>query len=133
MTALLDVLAIRELVSPLWVAEYHRLGEFNENGRRTELIRGILLEKRSRSPMHRFTAELLRDILATQINPGSVIFSQDPLTTRDSEPEPDVMVVRGSRAEFARCQPDTAEFVAEVAVTSLDIDRAKQTFMPRLE
>ena len=35
-------------VSPLSVEDYHRLGEYNQNGRRTELIRGILIEKMSR-------------------------------------------------------------------------------------
>jgi Uma2 family endonuclease len=125
MTTLLDVPAIRELVSPLSVAEYHQLGEFNENGRRTELLRGYLLEKMSKSPLHRFTADLLRDLLTAQVGPGFVIFSQDPLTTADSEPEPDVMVVRGERTDFQRVHPTTAELVVEVAVTSLEVDRAK--------
>lgn len=125
MTTLLDLPEIRERVSPLSVEEYHRLGEFNENGRRTELMRGLLLEKRSKSPLHRSTAELLREILAGQMQPGFVIFSQDPLTTADSEPEPDVMLVRGTRADFRNVHPRTAELVVEVAVNSLEIDRAK--------
>jgi len=44
-----------EQVSPLSVAEYHQLGEFNENGRRTELIRGFIIQKTSKSP---FTVSL---------------------------------------------------------------------------
>ena len=125
MTALLEVPEIRERVSPLSVAEYHQLGEFNENGRRTELIRGILIEKNSKSPIHRFTAEQVRYILAAQIASDFTIFSQDPITTADSEPEPAVMVVRGSPAEFRAAHPTTAELVVEVAVTSLEIDRVK--------
>jgi Uma2 family endonuclease len=125
MTALLEVPAIRECFSPLSVAEYHQLGEFNENGRRTELVRGIVIEKMSKSPLHRFTADQIRTILAAQITPDFTIFSQDPITTSDSEPEPDVMVVRGARAEFRTAHPTTAELVVEVAVTSLEIDRAK--------
>src|SRR5947209_11994276 len=100
MLSVLDEPAFRQRVSRLSIKEYHQLGEFNENGRRTELIRGIVIEKMSKSPMHRFTADLLRDILAAQIAPGFIIFSQDPLTTSDSEPEPDIMVVRGARADF---------------------------------
>ena len=125
MTALLEVPEIRELVSPLSVAEYHQLGEFNENGRRTELVRGIVIEKMSKSPLHRFMAEQVRHILAAQITPDFTIYSQDPITTADSEPEPDVMVVRGSPAEFRTVHPTTAELVVEVAVTSLEIDRVK--------
>ena len=44
MTAILDIPEVRQRVSRLSVEEYHRLGEFNENGRRTELIRGIVIE-----------------------------------------------------------------------------------------
>src|SRR5690349_13584915 len=115
MTALLEVPQIRDRVSPLSVAEYHQLGEFNENGRRTELIRGIVIEKMSKSPLHRFIVEQVRHILAAQITPDFTIFSQDPITTADSEPEPDVMVVRGSQAEFRTAHPTTAKLVVEVA------------------
>jgi Uma2 family endonuclease len=125
MTALLEVPEIRERFSPLSVAEYHRLGEFNENGRRTELIRGILIEKMSKSPLHRFIVEKLRQILAAQIAPDFTIFAQDPITTDDSEPEPDVMVVRGLAEEFRAVHPTTAELIVEVSVSSLKIDRVK--------
>ena len=125
MTAPLDVPEIRERVSPLSVAEYHQLGEFNENGRRTELIRGIVLEKTSKSPLHRFIANTLRGILADQIAAGFIFFQQDPITTADSEPEPDIMVVRGAVADFRMAHPTTAELVVEVAVSSREIDRVK--------
>ncbi len=45
MTAILEIPEVRQRVSPLSVEEYHRLGEFNERGRRTELIHGIVIEK----------------------------------------------------------------------------------------
>ena len=125
MTALLEVLEIRERVSPLSVAEYHQLGEFNENGRRTELIQGIVIEKMSKSPLHRFIADELHRILTSQITPDFTVFHQDPITTRYSEPEPAVMVVRGARADFRTTHPTTAELIIEVAVSSLEIDRVK--------
>src|SRR4051794_5391447 len=50
MTAILELPEVRRRISPLSVEEYHRLGEFNDNGKRTELIRGILIEKMSKSP-----------------------------------------------------------------------------------
>ena len=48
MSAILEIPEVRRRVSPLTVEEYHRLDEFNENGRRTELIRGIVIEKMSK-------------------------------------------------------------------------------------
>ena len=125
MTALLDVPEIRELVSPLSVAEYHQLGEFNENGRRTELIRGIVIEKMSKSPLHCYVASELRRIVESQVSAEFTVFYQDPITTTDSEPEPDVMVARGAQKEFRTAFPTTAELAVEVAVSSLKIDRLK--------
>jgi Uma2 family endonuclease len=125
MTALLDLPQIRELVSPLSVAGYHRLGEFNDHGRRTELIRGLVLEKMSKSPLHYTMIERVREVLAGQIQPGWLLRQEGPLTLTDSEPEPDIAIVRGVRGTFDTAHPSTAEFVLEIAVTSLEVDRVK--------
>jgi len=51
MTAeILEIPEVRRRISPLSVEEYHKLGEFNENGKRTELIRGIVIQKMSKPP-----------------------------------------------------------------------------------
>lgn len=47
------------------------------------------------------------------------------MTLADSEPEPDLCIVRGTRADFRRVHPSTAELVVEVAVSSLELDRVK--------
>src|SRR5881397_3413720 len=51
MSAILEIPEVRQRVSPLSLQEYHRLDEFNEHGRRTELIRGIVIEKTSKAPL----------------------------------------------------------------------------------
>ena len=66
MSAILDIPEVRQRVSPLSVEEYHRLDEYNENGKRTELIRGIIIEKMSKSPLHRTTGSLLYDLIAAR-------------------------------------------------------------------
>ena len=43
----------------------------------------------------------------------------------DSEPEPDVSVVRGSVEDYPASHPTTAELVVEICVTSHDYDREK--------
>ena len=125
MTALLDVPELRELISPLSVAEYHQLGEFNENGRRTELIRGIVIEKMSKSPLHYAIIERVREVLAPQLRPGFLLRQEGPMTLTDSEPEPDVAIVRGQRGDFDAAHPGTAVLAIEVAVSSLKLDRLK--------
>ena len=52
MSAILDIPEVRQRFSRLSVEEYHRLDEYNANGRRTELVRGIVIEKMSKSPLH---------------------------------------------------------------------------------
>src|SRR5437867_13305512 len=123
MSAILEIPEVRQRVSPLSVEEYHRLDEFNENGRRTELIRGILIEKMSKSPLHRILASRLYHFLLAQLSGGYSVWKEEPLTLRDSEPEPDISVTIGAESDFAAAHPTTAELVIEVAVSSPTLDR----------
>jgi Uma2 family endonuclease len=120
MTALLEVPAIRQRVARLSVEDYHRLGELP-----VELLRGTIIEKMSKSPIHYSLVESLRDILTGQIEPGWVLRQEGPLTFADSEPEPNICVVLGKKADFQKAHPGTAELVIEVAVSSLEVDRVK--------
>ena len=121
MTALLDVPAIRERVLRVSVEDYERQTE----GLNTELLRGIVIEKMSKSPIHSFVAHQLRDLIAAQLAPEFAAFQERPITTSDSEPEPDLAVVRGPAERYRTAHPATAELVVEVAVSSLEIDRVK--------
>jgi Uma2 family endonuclease len=124
MAAILEIPEVRQRVSPLTVEEYHRLGEFNEKGRRTELIRGIPIQKMSKSPLHCGLAKRLYDLISANLPTGLVVRREDPITLADSEPEPDVSIVRRSENDFFRTHPGTAELVIEVAVSGAALDRA---------
>jgi Uma2 family endonuclease len=121
---ILEIPEVRRRVSPLSVAEYHRLGEFNENGRRTELIRGIMIEKMSKSPLHRITTSRLYGRLLALLPQGFSVWKEEPLTFVDSEPEPDISITRGQEDDYARSHPTSAELVVEVTVSSPTLDRA---------
>ena len=123
MSTILEIPEVRQRVSRLSVEEYHRLDEFNENGRRTELIRGFVIEKMSKSPLHRSLAKRLYDRITRILPEGFLVFQQAPLTLADSEPEPDISVVRGAESDFLAAHPTTAEWVIEVAVSSPTLDR----------
>ena len=123
MTAILDLPEVRRRVSRLSVEEYHRLDEFNENGKRTELIRGIVIEKMSKSPLHATIAMRLFKLILPKVPLGFTARSEQPLTLTDSEPEPDIAIVRGSDADFAKAHPRSASLVIEVAVSSVELDR----------
>jgi Uma2 family endonuclease len=123
MSAILEIPEVRQRVSRLSVEEYHRLDEFNESGRRTELIRGIVIAKMSKSPLHSSIAKRLYDLIAAMLPKGFVVRREDPMTLADSEPEPDISVVRGTDADFFKAHPATAELVVEVSVSSPALDR----------
>jgi Uma2 family endonuclease len=123
MPPILEIPEVRQRVSPLTVEDYHRLGEFNEHGRRTELIRGIVIEKMSKSPLHRLIASLLYDWLSAQAPKGFSIWKEEPLTFLDSEPEPDISVTIGEKRDYSAAHPKSAELVIEVAVSSPALDR----------
>jgi len=123
MSSILDIPDVRQRVSRLSVEEYHRLPEFNERGRRTELIRGIVIEKMSKSPLHASLGKWLYDRLLSITPAGYVVRKEQPLTLADSEPEPDVSIVRGAPTDFRHAHPTTAELVVEVAVSSVALDR----------
>jgi Uma2 family endonuclease len=123
MSPILEIPEVRRRVSRLTVEEYHRLDELNNNGRRTELIRGIVIEKTSKSPLHTAIGLQIYDQIRPLLPSGFVVRHEGPLTLADSEPEPDVAIMRGMRREFFGKHPKTAELVVEVAVTSPALDR----------
>jgi Uma2 family endonuclease len=127
MSAILEIPEVRQRVSLLSVEEYHRLDEYNEHGRRTELIRGIVIEKMSKSPLHRIIASFLYRRLLAQLPPGFSVWKEEPLTFLDSEPEPDISVTRGEESDYSKAHPNSAELVVEVAVASPALDRENAT------
>ncbi len=120
MSSLLEMPAIRQRAARLSIEEYHRLGELP-----VELLRGTLIEKMSKSPLHQFCIDQLRTILTAQIQPPLILRQEGPLTFADSEPEPDLAILVGPISKYRTTHPATAELVIEVAVSSREIDRVK--------
>jgi len=112
-------------VWPLSVEAYHVLGEAGLVPKRTELLYGFVYHKLSKSPLHSYLVQLLQNLLHGVVPDGFVVRTEQPITCADSEPEPDLAVVRGQIADFRLTHPRTAELVIEVSVTSADYDRSK--------
>ena len=121
MNSLLEVPEVRQQAFPVSVELYHRLTE----GLPTELLRGTIIQKMSKSPFHQVYADRLRRILSAQISPEWVVRQEGPLTFANSEPEPDISVVPGPEEQYLQGHPASAELAIEVAVSSLGIDRVK--------
>lgn len=108
---------------PISVEAYHRMQERDLIPKRAELIRGVITEKMSKSPLHRRLTRRLSRILEQWAGERYLVLKEDPLTLADSEPEPDVAVVAGQESDYDEKHPVTALVVAEVSVTSEASDR----------
>jgi len=109
------------------VAEYH---ELIRTGTLTpddpiELLEGHLVVKMPRSPAHDSAIRILSKRLYRMAPDEYTISAQCAVTYHDSEPEPDLAVVRGPEGVYRDRHPgpgDTALLV-EVSATSLTRDR----------
>lgn len=92
---------------------------------RLELLEGLLVRKMSKNPPHRVVKILLAQALQALIPPMWFIDLEDPVTTPDSEPEPDVTVLRGAPRDYVSAHPLPADvaLAVEVSDSSLARDR----------
>jgi Uma2 family endonuclease len=114
--------------APLWplsVAAYRALGESGLIPRDTELLYGFVYKKMSKSPLHSALVRRLARLLNQSVPAGYFVDSEQPIACEDSEPEPDLAVLRGTEEDYWSRHPGTAELVIEVCITSHDYDRSK--------
>jgi len=116
-----------EPVLQFTVEQYHEMARTGIllDGAPIELLEGWLVRKMTKDPLHALSAGCTLDALADVVGSGWHIRAEGPITTSDSEPEPDVTVVRGNRRAFAERhpRPDEVGLLVEVANTSLERDR----------
>jgi Uma2 family endonuclease len=125
MTDLLALPTVRERMQGLSVESYHRLGEMGLLGKNVELLRGIVVTKMSKSPLHELVAQKILKLLLAQVPAGFEVRKEGPLTLADSEPEPDLSVVKGRPEDWANAHPSTARLVVEVAASSAALDESQ--------
>ena len=117
------------------VEEYRRLGELGilTEDDSVELLAGWIVPKMIHNPPHDAVVELVHEALRPLLPDGWRIRIQSAITTKDSEPEPDLAIVRGSiRAHIARHpSPNEIALVVEVADSSLQRDRLKTSLYAR--
>lgn len=104
--------------------EYHRMGETGIlKDDRVELIEGGIVTMFPIGPEHSVSTMSAYDRLKSVFRVGYCVWSQQPLTLPDSEVQPDIAVVEGTRSDYVHSHPTTAVLVLEVANTSLEYDR----------
>jgi Uma2 family endonuclease len=111
------------------VEEYHRLADLGvlTEDDRVELLNGVISPKMVHKPPHDAAIELADESIRSRLPAGWRIRIQSAITTADSEPEPDLVVVRGAARNRTTRHPtaDDIGLLIEVADSSVSRDREK--------
>jgi Uma2 family endonuclease len=109
------------------VEKYHemvRAGILTEDDP-VELLDGAIVKKMTKSPLHSTVTGLVHEAVHQYLPKGFFVNSQEPITLAESEPEPDLVIVRGDRLDYLDRHPGPADviLVGEVTDSSLPRDR----------
>jgi len=103
-------------------AKYDRMvetGVFQPEAR-LELLDGEIIEMSPQKSPHATAVNLIAEALRGGFGTGFYVRGQMPLTLDDnSEPEPDVAVIKGNIRDYADHHPSSAVLIVEVADTTL--------------
>jgi Uma2 family endonuclease len=109
--------------------EYDRLVEAGilAPDERVELLEGDIVRMWPQSPVHALATRNVEEALRAVFQLGFDVRVQLPFGADDnSEPEPDVAVVRGHRRDYYQAHPTTAVLLVEVSDSTLDYDRRRK-------
>lgn len=107
----------------MWTTEqYYRLGELGFfEGKRVELIQGVIIEMSSINWVHTVGTTKVGDALRVVFAGQGWINTQNPLAMTDSHPQPDVAVIPGRIGDYAD-HPQRAMLIVEISDTTLFYD-----------
>jgi Uma2 family endonuclease len=92
---------------------------------RVELLEGWIVEKMTQNPPHAVSLDKAHNVIGPALPSGWYLREQKPIVTPDSQPEPDLAVVRGPEERYLQGHPGAADIAVliEVAEASLEEDR----------
>ena len=113
------------------VEDYHRMIEFGILTRedQVELLEEVIVQLNPPRSPHAATTQCASDYLRERLTGQVIVRVQLPITLPlDSEPEPDIAIVRLDPRKYFDCHPQSNDilFLAEVADSSLREDRTRK-------
>jgi Uma2 family endonuclease len=110
------------------IDEYHRLGDlgFFKEDDRVELIRGDIIEMPAKKTPHSVCNTLLVKQLVLLLGNLATVRGKEPIILpSDSEPQPDVAIVKNKQDNYlsSHPQPEDIVLVIEICDSSLKYDR----------
>lgn len=107
------------------VDEYHRMIEAGIlQNRKVELLTGEIVEMSPETPIHYSTAKRDTKYLESLLAGLAEVRFNGPITLKDSEPEPDIAIVRLPESNYDNRHPEPEDifWLIEVSKTSLKKD-----------
>lgn len=120
--------ALAKLPVDLWrlsVGQYHDMiksGILTDDDP-VELLGGFLVAKMPKNPPHRAANRLVRVALERVVPETWYVDTQEPVTLPESEPEPDVVVVRGDTRQYLDRHPGPQDLALVVEVSDATLER----------
>lgn len=115
------------IVRAKWsIADYHRMIEAGILcDRSVELISGEIIEVSPEGPTHRFINVKLVKYLQNLLRGKAEIYESHPITLNDSEPEPDIAIVKSPDARYRdrHPYPEDIYWLIEIADSTIVKDR----------
>ncbi|MHB1559022.1 MAG: Uma2 family endonuclease [Isosphaeraceae bacterium] len=115
----------------LTVDQYERMGELGilTEDDRVELIDGYLMIKMGKNPSHVWSVDSIEQLFRALLGTAWCVRRESPVRIPDlNEPEPDLVVARGTRPTYRTRHPEPRDIglIAEVSDTTYDRDRGKK-------
>lgn len=118
----------RDVPSPLWRLTLHQYHEMLRLGiiavtDPAEFLEGCLIEKAPHNPRHSVLCHYTRQALTMAVPAGWFVQLQSRVMLSDSEPEPDVCVVRGLPEDYRDTRPAAPDLALVVEVSDTTVAR----------
>ena len=121
----MEISEIKENIYPISLDLYHQMLELDHLLEKTELFKGVIVKKMTKSTEHNYYVDILFELLEDLKPFNTIIRSEKTLSVGGSELEPDISIVEGTLKNYLKVHPKTAILVVEVSLSSLAYDRLK--------
>ena len=111
------------------IDDYHLMIESGVlKNRSVELLEGEIIEVSPESPLHRFTNDSVAEYLRGLLQGKAKVFESHPITLDNSEPEPDISIVRLPNSNYRdhHPYPEDIYWLIEISNTTLEDDLNKK-------
>ena len=111
------------------VDDYHLMIESGVlNNRSVELLEGEIIEMSPEGPLHRFTNDTVAEYLRELLRGQAKVFEAHPITLSNSEPEPDLAVVRLPNSNYLTHHPypEDIYWLVEISNTTIEEDLGRK-------